>query len=89
VKTWFRPEKKKAPQEDVGDEDVTRVHVVVYLEDPGSHTHRSSGYHQLDFDTTRRRPKFIFWRKLVRVFKLKGLYWEWQRKITDGGAKTY
>jgi hypothetical protein len=36
-----------------------------------------------------KRPKHIFWKKLVRTFRLKGLYSEWQRQIIDTGIKRW
>jgi hypothetical protein len=61
----------------------SKVLVTVYLEDPGGHTHCATKGYQMTFDTQKERPKHFFWKKLVRTFRLKGLFWEWQRKISE------
>jgi hypothetical protein len=89
VKNWFRSEKKTEFQEKYEEEETKKVSVVVCLEDPGAHTHRSSGHYQMEFDTETKRPKYTFWKKLVRVFILKGLYWEWQHQTIDTDIKRW
>jgi hypothetical protein len=57
--------------------------VTVYLEDPGGNSHCAAKGYQFVFDTQKARPKHLFWKKLVRTLKLKGFYWEWQKKVSD------
>jgi hypothetical protein len=43
----------------------------------------------MEFDTQTKRPKYTFWKKVVRTFGLKGLYWEWQHQIIDTDVKRW
>jgi hypothetical protein len=38
MKSWFRFERRKEPQENHDEEETEKVDVIVYLEDPGGHT---------------------------------------------------
>jgi hypothetical protein len=86
LQDWFRNGIQTPKVEAEGKSEKSsdsKVSVTVYLEDPGGHTHCATRGYQMLFDTQKERPKHFFWKKLVRTFRLKGLYWDWQGKISE------